>query len=221
MVDVNPAVRYDVPETEAATFNLELKNESQSNSGMWYEISIDETTNPDGAVLLIDGLSAERSFYIEAYTTLEKTLTIQKGASGVLEYDSIAIILHSTCQFDPTTAQEDIADTVYVSAHFQPACASIQIDNLEEGWIINSSDNGQRSITLSGWDINHTSLDKIDFQYKTTSGTPISYIGYFVDTTISQDWANFGDNKYLLDGKSSITFNWDISDLTDLSLIHI
>ncbi|MBL6445418.1 T9SS type A sorting domain-containing protein [Fulvivirga sp. 29W222] len=213
-IDAEPAVRNSVPEDEKAVFTLKLQNESESNSDVWYDITIDEASNPNGAIVLIDGLTAERSYLVPAWKTVSKTLTIQKGASGVLDYDSIAVILHSTCQFDPMTSQADIADTVYLSAHFQPSCSDVVLEGLNDNWVVNYEDNNQVAITLKGYDINHPTLEKVDFQYKSLSGNPIAVKGYFMDAS-SEDYDNYGDQAELLDNRSEVSFIWDISDLTD------
>lgn len=213
-IDVEPAVRANVPEDQQAVFTLKLQNESESNSDMWYEISIDEASNPDGAIVLIDGLTAERSYLVPAWKTLSKTLTIQKGATGVLDYDSIAVILHSSCQFDPTTSQDDIADTVYLSAHFLPACSDVVLNGFAENWVVNYDDNNQVTVKLEGYNVNHATLEKIDFQYKSLSGNPIAVKGYFTDTLVA-DYKTYGDQAALLNNQSDVSFVWDISDLTD------
>ncbi|NMM49539.1 LamG-like jellyroll fold domain-containing protein [Marinigracilibium pacificum] len=213
-IDAEPAVRKSVPENEKAVFTLKLQNESESNSDIWYEITVDEASNPDGAIILIDGLTAERSYLVPAWETVTKTLTIQRGASGVLDYDSIAVILHSACQFDPMTSQADIADTVYLSAHFQPACSNVELEGLADNWVVNYEDDNQVAITLKGYDINHPALEKIDFQYKSLSGNPIAVKSYFMDS-LSSDYTNYGDQAELIDNRSEVSFIWDISELTD------
>ncbi len=213
-IDAEPAIRNSVPENEKAVYTLELQNESESNSDVWYDITIDEASNPNGAIVLIDGLTAERSYLVPAWETVTKTLTIQKGASGVLDYDSIAVILHSACQFDPMTSQADIADTVYLSAHFLPACSDIELDGFTDNWVVNYDDNNEVAVTLSGYDINHSTLEKIDFQYKSLSGDPIAVKGYFTDASV-EDYSTYGDQAELLEGRSKVSFIWDISDLTD------
>ncbi|BDD06599.1 LamG domain-containing protein [Aureibacter tunicatorum] len=212
-LDVEPTIRANVPEDQQAVFELKLQNESESDTDIWYDISIDESTNPDGAIILIDGLTAERSFLVPAWETISKTLTIQKGASGVMEYDSIGIILHSQCQFNPMDSQQDIADTIFVSAHFLPECSDVNLANFEENWIINYEDNNQATVKLDSYDLNHSTLEKIDFQYKPLSGDPITVKAYFLDQN-SVAYQEFNGPKDVLD-EASESFFWDITDLTD------
>ncbi|WOK07346.1 LamG-like jellyroll fold domain-containing protein [Imperialibacter roseus] len=213
-IAVSPSIQANVPEGEKAVFTLQLGNESETSTNMWYEISIDESTNPDGAILLIDGLTAERQYLVNANEILQKTLTIQQGASGVLKYDSIGIILHSTCQFDPTTSQADIADTVYVSARFLPKCSDVAVGNFNENWIINYADGNEIPVNLDGYNVNLSTLEKIDFQYKTLSGTPITVMTYFKNAETT-GYAEYDGPKDVIDGSADVSFIWDISSLND------
>ncbi len=213
-IDVEPAIQANVPEEEEAVFNLKLGNESETNSNLWYELSIDESTNPDGAVLLIDGLTPERQYLVNANEILEKTLTIEKGPSGVLEYDSIGIILHSVCQFNPESSQGVIADTVYVSARFLPECSEVAVGNFQDNWIINYADGDEISVKLDDYNVNLSTFEKIDFQYKTLSGTPIAVMTFFKDDQVPE-YATYDGPKGLINGASEVTFTWDISSLND------
>ena len=213
-IGVSPAIQANVPEDEQAEFTLQLGNNSETSSNIWYELSIDQTTNPDGAVLLIDGVPAEKQYLVNANEILEKTLTIEKGATGVLEYDSIGIILHSSCQFNPESSQAEIADTTYVSVKFLAECDDVTIANMQESWILNYEDNNLAAITLNGYNVNHPTLQKIDFQYKTLTGPPVTVMTYFKDNTVP-DYATFDGPKDLLNSNSEVTFDWDISSLND------
>lgn len=215
VIGVTPAIRNNVPESGSASFTLQLGNQSASGSGNWYEISIDESTNPNGAILLIDGLTAERQFYVDAYQTVDKVLTLSQSQTSVMNYDSIAVIFHSTCQYDPTSLQTPIADTVYISAHFLPSCSAIELTSMQDNWIINYADSNKAQITLSGYDLNLSTLERIDYEYKTLSGSPVTVKAWFTDTT-SDAYHEYTGAKDILNTSSVSTF-WDVSDLTDRS----
>ena len=214
VIDVEQSLITDVPEGETADFVLKLGNESESNTDIWYELSIDESTNPDGAVLLIDGVSPEKQFLVPAWETLTKTLTLGKGQDEVFEYDSIGVILHSACQFDPSDVQADIADTVYISAHFQPECTSVDIESMQDNWILNYDDNETMNVTLTDYDVNHSTLDMLEFQYKTLTGNSSGVMAYFASDT-TDSYNAYTGTKALIDGQGELNFNWDVSSLSD------
>ena len=208
-----PTIVSNVPDTEVATFTLSLGNDSESGTDIWYDLSIDESTNPDGAVILVDGVSAERSFLVPASQTVTKTLTIAPGTTGVLDYEDIGIVLHSTCQANPADLQAIIADTVFVTAKFLPTCTSVEVTNMSDNWIVNYQDGGIVPITLGGYDINSPTLESVSFLYKTLSGTPVTIKKYFVDE-LSDAYINYTGDKGVLPG-GDVSFNWDVSDLVD------
>ncbi len=213
-IGVEPAIQANVPEDEQAVFSLQLGNESETGTNIWYELSIDETTNPDGAIILVDGLTAEKQYLVNANEILEKTLTIEKGATGVLDYDSIGIILHSACQFNPEGSQEIISDTVYVSASFLPECSEVAVANFNENWIVNYDDGEEIGVSLDDYNVNQSTLEKIDFQYKTLSGTPITVMTFYKDASTS-GYSEDNGPKGLIEGAAEVSFIWDISSLND------
>ncbi len=213
VIDVEKALITNVPENSKASFVLKLQNHSASNTDNWYALSIDESTNPYGAILKIDGNSPEKEYLVPAWGTLTKTLTVQMGQPEVFEYDSIGIILHSACQWDPTNVQNDIADTVYISAHFAPTCTPVDIKGMQDNWVLNYDDNGEMGVTLTDYDVNFSTLEKLQFQYKTLTGNPISTIAYFAEEGTAYN--EYSGPKALLSGSAEESFTWDVSSMND------
>ena len=114
-------VPYNIP----ASFSLELINNSESQEDMWYQLEMDENTNPNGAIVKIDGNNPNRMLLVKGGSPMTKTLTIEKGAGDVDMYEDIAIILHSACDFEG--ADGDVADTVRVSVTFQADCSQVSL----------------------------------------------------------------------------------------------
>ncbi|MEM9338636.1 MAG: LamG-like jellyroll fold domain-containing protein [Bacteroidota bacterium] len=213
VIKATPAIQKDIPEDETASFTLQLQNESSSESSMWYSLRMYEGSNPDGAVLLIDGKDPEQDYLVPYGETIEKTLTIAKGQADVFAYDSIGLILSSTCQFDPTSSQADIADTVYVSVEFKPECSGVDLTSFNDNWVLNYEDGNTIQVTMEDFNATHSTLEKISFQYKTLSGDPITGASFFMDDT-STEYQEFSGPKGKIEG-SSLSFAWDIEDLTD------
>ncbi|HAP63416.1 MAG TPA: hypothetical protein DCR93_29265 [Cytophagales bacterium] len=211
-ITVEQAIVSNVPESEQAVFTLKLGNESASGTDIWYNLSIDETTNPHGAGLQIDGQGAEKSYLVPASGILKKTLTLAKGATGELAYDSIGIILHSACQFNPESSQEEIADTVYISARFLPECSDLNLGNVNQNWVLNDGDTHQMSLVVDGYDLNHSTLDRIDIKFQTLSGDPVVSKAWFKPNSTAYD--SFTGERAFLTG-SEFTHDWDVESLDD------
>ncbi len=163
---IYPYNQYNVPEQEAAVFTITLGNESESGDPMPYMLRVDEITNPDGAIIEIDGLSPNRMFLVPAGSTVTKTVTVKKGPKA-LNYEGLGFILHSPCQYDfGGLTIPDIADSIYFNAYFLPTCTDIAIDDLDDDWLVNTSDNSTVNLKIKDYDVNYYSLETIDLEYK-------------------------------------------------------
>ena len=182
-ITASPSTIFNVPADGSAIINLNLINDGIKQEV--YAITVLEASNPNGAILEIDGLSPNRQFAIPPQASLNKQLSISKGASHIT-YDSLAIVFHSTCQYSYGTANyKDIADTVYISVNFLPSCTDVAISNPGDQFVLNNSFNDTLPLILSGYDINYGGLEKIGLQFKPSSQS--SWISlseeWFFDTT--------------------------------------
>lgn len=165
-LSVYPYNQYNVPEQEQAVFTITLGNESETGDDMVYILRVDEASNPDGAIIKVDGLSANREFMVPGGSTVTKTVTVEKGPRE-LNYENLGLILHSACQYEFATADEsDIADSIYFSTYFLPTCTEVSVEDTDEDWLVNLTDNSIVNLKLKDYDVNYYSLEKIDLQYK-------------------------------------------------------
>jgi len=214
VINIEPASVINVPDGEAAVFELKLTNNSFTGHDFIYELQVDEDANPHGAVIKIDGLNPNRSFFVAAGETLTKTLTVEQNPAGDMEYDDLQLIFHSSCQYDPTDNFPDIADSVTFSAHFIPACTEVTFSNITDDWVINVYNENVMPVTVSGYNINQSTFDKVYFQYYQSGTTPTTFMTLYNDT-VDTDWAGFTGEKLYIDGESSVSFDWDVSSLND------
>jgi fibronectin type 3 domain-containing protein len=167
VLNISPAMRENVPDNNKAYLTLQLGNNSYTGEDMEYKLKIIESTNPNGAIVKIDGLSVDRAYEIPAKAQINKTLSVEMGRPDIYEYDDIQIVLYSPCE-------PSISDTVSFSVHFVPSCTNISIARPTDDYIINSNDehlvDGVREtkvpILLSDYDINNLIFDKMNFQFK-------------------------------------------------------
>jgi hypothetical protein len=134
-VDGSPAFsqKLNIPSGSSATYNLELINLSESDDDIDYGIKVLSATNPNGAIVSIDGYSPSTlSFPVPAGSSLLKTLVLKQGPVAY-DYDSIGIVIHSLCN-DPA-----VGDTVYVTARFLPTCSDVAIASPLDKWVVNNS----------------------------------------------------------------------------------
>lgn len=178
-LEVDKPVVTNVPSDQAAVYNLKLMNDSQvSGATAIFTIAIVDAANQKGAKFSIDGvpLGEGRGIEVPYGEVLNKVLEVRRGTE--YDYEDLALVLKSQCQSDPTDNQADIADTVYISAHFIPSSSDINIKTPTDKWTLNTqssldSTSGKyyMPLTIDGFDVNFTGFDHIEIQYKPSSGS--------------------------------------------------
>ncbi|MCL2072400.1 MAG: T9SS type A sorting domain-containing protein [Marinilabiliaceae bacterium] len=169
-VDSAPMV-INVPSNREAIFTLALENESETGEDVWFQLIVDEVTNPFGAILKIDGgvIGNGRYFLVNAYETLYKTLTVGKGT--VDSYQNIALVLRSQCQSDPTVFLPVIADTAYISVEFVPGVSNVAITEPSNNWILNTDNPTTDTlyVSIADYDVNFPNFGYIRLEYRPIS----------------------------------------------------
>ena len=215
-ITASPSTLFNVPAQSAGIFTINLLNNGLVDQ--IYDLKVLESSNPNGAKIKIDGIGPNRSFPVPAGTSISKQLEIEKGPNHI-QYDSIALVFHSQCQYSFGTANEgDIADTVYVSIQFLPSCTEVNISSPGNQFVLNNSFNDTLSLVLSGYDINYGGFEKIGIQYKPSaqsSWVPLSE-EWFVDTTeIKTRYPNHPAPLLIPRNQSYITYDFDMAQLID------
>ena len=231
-IDINPKTLSGVPETEQAVFTLSLTNNSAATQDMVYTLMIDEGSNPDGAILNIDGQSVHREIMVPYGETITKTLTVEKGPERLVYSDStdfggnddrLGIILRSSCQYAYGTSNiPDIADTVYLAVSYMAGCTDISISQPSDAWVLNKSTEDDTTgasvvnnlnIKLDAYDWNYYSLEDIILQYKKSNQPDNAYNA--IETFIKfEDGEEIGENDEELP-LGSVNLAWDMYGLED------
>ena len=201
----------NVPANRAATYTLALQNESETGENVWFELITDESTNPNGAALKIDGgiIGNGRLFLVNAGQTLQKTLTLEKGTADT--YNNIALVLRSQCQNDPTTFLPVITDTTYVSAEFIPAVSNVDITEPKNNWILNadSQTSDTLNITIANYDVNSPNFGYIRLEYRPVSSPDWNTITTFYPSSL---YGNAQGTKENIGTRAAIVYPWKMPD---------
>ncbi|MCB0539942.1 MAG: hypothetical protein KDE33_20665, partial [Bacteroidetes bacterium] len=186
-ISAAPTLLTNIPISDAAVFNLTLTNLSETNDDVIYRVKMDPASNPFGAYVKIDGTPPTTDVLVPGGSAINKVLTIEKGPGPVYDYDSILILIHSICQYDPSVATEDfpdIVDSVYVSAHFLPTCTDVSFIVPTDQWVLNNSFNDTMPVGIDDYNINFFDFNSIRLDYKPSSSS--QWIGlqtFYKDTT--------------------------------------
>ena len=195
---VEKPVVTNVPSDQAAVFNLKLMNDSQvAGNTAIFTIAIVDAQNQHGAKFSIDGvpLADGRGIEVPYGEVLNKVLEVRRGTE--YDYENLALVLKSQCQSDPTDNQADIADTVYISAHFIPSSSDINIKSPTDKWTLNTnaamdSASGKYylPLTIDGFDVNFQGFHHIEVQYKASSEADTRWTNicsFFTDTAYYEE----------------------------------
>lgn len=221
----------NVPANEPAVFKMVLGNESASNEDWTYGFTAVAATNPDGAIIKLNGqpLNNNTIQYIVPYgTSIPITLTVERGPIEY-EYDSIVVALVSECELQrnlalsiPLDADPKFFSAIPISVDFIRPCSEVNITVPEQNWVVINNDPFQpgtkRRVTVSGYDLSSSDFQLIRIQYRPTDGNG-AWIN-IVDTFehYNPNWSGFsvlpGPDTPLL-GASFTQFIWETAGLAD------
>lgn len=219
----------NVPSGKSAYFTLYLRNNSESQDDNWYNLVIDDSSNPNGAQLLMDGapIGNGRALLVPAGGTLTKTLEVRKGS--VMNYDNLRLMLQSQCQCDPTDFQGDIYDDVTFSVHFTPSATDVKLKKPTDNWTYNTKlptaeVNGVQKhymdVVIDGFDVNYDNFHRIMLQYKPSSGSDNDWttlMSYYDDETLYDQAVKKGMNAEMIKAADAgtIKYSWFMDDQQD------
>lgn len=219
----------NVPSGKPAYFTLYLRNNSEVQLDNWFDLMIDDSSNPDGAQLLIDGapIGNGRAFLVPAGETLTKTLEVRKGS--VMNYDNLRLTLQSQCQCSAADYNADIFDDVTFTVHFTPSATDVNIKKPSNNWTYNTAlptelVNGVKKhymeVQLDGFDVNYDNFHRIMLQYKPASGSDDDWttlMNYYNEQTLYDQAVANGMNATMIKAADAgtITYKLFLDDLQD------
>lgn len=167
LISVEVADVTNVPERNNAEFTLILENNSVSETDVYFELLVDNLSNPNNALINIEQNGTVVS--VPYGKKVEYALTIGKSISDVYDYKDIRIILQSRCD-------GDVFDDVLVSANFVPSCSNVELTAPLSNWVYNNKTayNVDESVNplqvkLANFDTGFNSFQKLDLEYRLAS----------------------------------------------------
>ena len=156
----------NVPTGGQAKFILQLSNESETNDICNYVLQMKEKSNPNGAVLTVDGNILSngkdgRLIKMKGGEIVEKTLIVTQSDRSVIEYNDIVLQLKSEKD------QSIESDEVKLRVHFVPS--STLVDLSVNHTVLNKADKelyGGITATMSNLDRQDDGLKGIRLRYR-------------------------------------------------------
>ncbi|MEM6377800.1 MAG: thrombospondin type 3 repeat-containing protein, partial [Bacteroidota bacterium] len=151
-------IQSDVPENDAAVFQLTLGNISQSDETQTYLLRFLQATNPDGAVVRIGGSEAQAAipYTIPAGAGAQATVTINKGPRAE-NYQGLKFVLSSGC------GDASISDTIALNVSFRSNYPTLVMERPLPSWLVNEGSNDELLVWFRDYDLNR--LKKVQLQY--------------------------------------------------------
>lgn len=194
-----------------AEFVLRLRNSSTIHKAATFQLSVDQSTNPDNASINIEPNGT--LINIPAGQTVKYTMTLKKVKQDQFNYNNIRVILKSLCD-------DNAIDEVLVSASFLPACSPVTIMSPPNNWLLNKNTAFDGDITkpvniiLGDYNTSFASFKKINLEYR-LKGTP-TWIGlrtYYKNQSDYTTARNGGDTNVELIVGNQLSYSWDIARL--------
>lgn len=230
-IAVENAFIENVPSGEPAYVTLYLRNNSAINQDGWYNLIIDDQSNPNGAELIMDGapIGNGRTVLVPAGETLTKTLTVKKGRE--MNYDNLQLVLASQCQGDPTANFPAIADTVSFSVHFTPSCSDVRLASPADNWTYNTElpvEISERdtvhymNVEITDFNVNYDNFKSIRLMYKPSSDSEdnwVTLMNYFAEQEYYDEAVENGLNAEMIsaEDQGTIIYKWYLDDMPDQS----
>lgn len=208
---------FNVPADDTANFTLLLQNESESGDAQYYAVELLDETNPNGLVVKIDGetVNTPREFLVNGNSAIQKILTVERGPFEY-EYNNIGLIIHSTCQYDPTSNDQLIADTVYFDVKYLPICTEVEIIKPDNDWVVNSSFENEMKIGIGGYDVNTQGFETIKIQYKPSNSSDwILLETYYRDEKVREEKGADPEAPVLPQNGNTLSYTWNLGQLPD------
>ena len=163
---VSDAIVTNVPSGSAAQFKLQLSNASETNTTCEYVLECKDGSNPNGAILMMDGTSLSngkegRKFKLKGGESIEKTLLVSQGDRTINDYENLKLVFKSGK--DTST----VSQPALISVHFIPASTPVEMSVSHT--TVNSYDYAEHKglvVTLANLDRTDSGLKGVRVRYR-------------------------------------------------------
>ena len=201
----------NVQPQNSAYFQVTLMNNSEvdtgvANQGHFLTLLLDGTTNPNGAVVTVDGMPLTQgiSYWVVPGQPVVKTVRVERGT--VDDYDNLRLILY------PSDCVKTVSD-INLSVHFLPVSSDVNIAMPRQNWIMNTlsakdSTGYYIPVDIDGFDIHHKNFDHIEFQYKLSTESEDMWVNQCSFYANDSLYALATGNKALIENGRIVPFRF-------------
>ncbi|MFN4254123.1 MAG: LamG-like jellyroll fold domain-containing protein [Saprospiraceae bacterium] len=175
-IAVDKTVAANVSANDKAVFKFTLGNQSQTDAFRYYDFGIYNASNPDGAIIKVQGAGQSGTFGIDPGKSQEVIVTIERGPVAY-DYDNLTFNIYSACEDAHATAlglccitNPEFYKAINVDVHFVEPCSPVDIGFPQENWVWQQADGQFMFITLNSFNRYDTDLELIRVQYRRKYG---------------------------------------------------
>jgi len=195
-MQITPFTQNNIPPDDPAVFTLILGNTSQSGETREYNLSVDQTSNYNGAIIRVGGvvISDYLSYTIPAFQAITATMAVERGPLAY-SYPNLRLEFASACD-------GSIDTSVTFSVNYQSPCSQVSLFRPYDNWLVNQASNDSLQIIIRDYDKSNPNLISVGFEYRKLgegwntafnilkADLPADYIIRYWDLT------SFPDGKY-------------------------
>ncbi|MCC6461155.1 MAG: T9SS type A sorting domain-containing protein [Saprospiraceae bacterium] len=181
MIPIDGTNRTGVASNEAAVFHFELGNNSPTFELRTYTLTAGPESNPDGAVIKVNGAILDHNIYyaVDYGTTQPVTITVERGPEAY-SYPGLEVVTFVDCHDGRAAALGFIPDNEtflysanYLAVEFVEPCSEVDISFPFDGWVVKPDTIGNPDllpITVYGYNKNDPDFLGIRLQYRPSNG---------------------------------------------------
>ena len=174
---VDKQVAVNVPMNDAAVFKFNLGNTSQSEDWRYYSLALYNATNPDGAVVKVQGTnSPSGTFLVGPGQSQEVIVTVERGPNA-FTYENLSMYAIADCEgvrYDALNngdwPPEPFFELIDLDVYFLEPCSPIDIGFPLQNWVLTPGAGNTLFITLNEFNRYDSDLELIRVQYRRKQG---------------------------------------------------
>ncbi|RMH55973.1 MAG: T9SS C-terminal target domain-containing protein [Bacteroidetes bacterium] len=159
-LQANTFVQTGVAADEPAAFTLTIANpaESETDANRQYFIRALQESNPDGAVLRLNGDAFSTGglpVTVPARGSVQAILTVERGPEA-FTYENLQFMVYPQCEYEnwQNNVPLQIADTLAVTVRFESPCSAVTLQAPVGRWVVHAESASTMTFVADGYDRN-------------------------------------------------------------------
>ena len=168
LLTIEPNVMWNVPAGEAALFEENMINTSQTEEDL-VPCILQSSNNPYGVNIKHEtSLSLGKQFNLDYGSNVIYISVSMPEGGQIYDYEGLTLRLSPKCEKEIAEALgvvPNLSDAVTFDVHFDPPCSPISIQSPNNNWVVNQASNNILPVTITGYDTLNPDLHSVGLEY--------------------------------------------------------